>query len=269
MKTETEKVIEKAGKATPKKVAKTAPDKKVNKEAEIAPKIEKTSETKNVSEKFAAGLCYQKLCVIFIVGCVFGDFYERILNIFDHLFGNGNVAFWERRSATIYGPFSVIYGVGAVILALFLAERKLKLWQIFVRGALICGIAEIVIGYLQIWFTGTSSWDYSNHWLSFADGLSSPLIIFLWGFVAIFFAKIAYPLTCKLTDRIPKKAGDKTLKIIMIILVLDMLLSFSAVVRWNFRHRGNPPITPYGQFLDTVYPDDRMRGAYPNMEFVE
>lgn len=219
-------------------------------------------------KKFAAGLGYQKLCTIFIIGCIFGDVYEVVLNFCTHLIGNGEI-FIERRSATIYGPFSVIYGIGAVILAKCLAERGLKWWQLFIRGALICGISEIVIGYLQIWFTGTSSWNYSDHWLSFANNLSSPFIIFLWGFIAVFFIKCIYPLICKLTDRIPYEFGSKVLNIIMIFLVIDMLLSFSAVVRWNFRHQGNPPLTPYGQFLDTVYPDNRMKSAYPNMEFVE
>ncbi|MDO4889347.1 MAG: putative ABC transporter permease [Candidatus Saccharibacteria bacterium] len=219
--------------------------------------------------KFAEGLGYQKLSVIFIIACIFGDVYEIILNFCFHFFGNNGEIFLERRSAVIYGPFSVIYGVGAVILAKFLAERGLKWWQIFIRGALICGIAEIVLGYLQIFFTGTSSWDYSSHWLSFANGLSSPLIIFLWGFVALIFIKFIYPLICKLTDKIPAKIGSKVLNIVMILLVIDMLISFSAVVRWNYRHEGKQPFTPYGQFLDSVYPDDFMKKAYPNMEFIK
>ena len=227
--------------------------------------MEKTAEK---PVKFAEGLGYQKLATIFIIGCIFGDIYEIILNFCFHFFGNNGEIFLERRSATIYGPFSVIYGIGAVILAKVLAEKNLKWWQVFIRGALVCGIAEIVIGYLQICFTGTSSWDYSNHWLSFAHGLSSPLIIFLWGIIAVVYIEFAYPLICKITDKIPAKIGGRILNIVMVILVIDMLISFSAVVRWNFRHQGNPPLTPYGQFLDSAYPDDFMKKAYPNMEFV-
>ena len=102
--------------------------------------------------KFAEGLGYQKLSVIFIIACIFGDVYEIILNFCFHFFGNNGEIFLERRSAVIYGPFSVIYGVGAVILAKFLAERGLKWWQIFIRGALICGIAEIVSDFLHRYF---------------------------------------------------------------------------------------------------------------------
>ena len=233
-----------------------------------AQKTSPEAKAKSESARFGTGLGYEKLCTVFIIGCIFGDVYEVLLNFCTHLI-NEHEIFLERRSATIYGPFSVIYGVGAVILAKCLAERNLKWWQLFIRGALICGIAEIVIGDLQIWFTGTSSWNYSNHWLSFADGLSSPFIIFLWGFIAVFFIKCIYPLICKLTDAIPPVAGRKALNIIMVLLVIDMLISFSAVVRWNFRHQGNPPLTPYGQFLDSTYPDGRMKSAYPNMEFVK
>ncbi|MBQ9029520.1 putative ABC transporter permease [Candidatus Saccharibacteria bacterium] len=228
-----------------------------------------SEKAKDIPRKFGEGLGYEKLATIFIIGCIFGDVYEIILNFCFHFFGNGGEIFLERRSATIYGPFSVIYGVGAVILAKFLAERDLKWWQLFIRGALICGISEIVIGYLQIWFTGTSSWNYSDHWLSFANNLSSPLIILLWGIVATLYIKLLYPLICKLTDLVPPRPGRIALNIIMILLVIDMLISFSAVVRWNARHEGKPPLTPYGQFLDTAYPNDFMKKAYPNMEFVK
>lgn len=219
--------------------------------------------------KFAEGLGYQKLSIIFIIACIFGDLYEIILNFFFHFFGNNGEIFIERRSAVIYGPFSVIYGFGAILMAKALAEKNLKWWQIFIRGALICGIAEIILGYLQIFFTGTSSWNYSDHWLSFANNLSSPRIIILWGIIAVIFVKFVYPLICKLTDKIPAKTGAKVLNIIMVLLAIDMIISLSAVIRWNFRHEGKQPITPYGQFLDNVYPDNFMKEAYPNMEFIE
>ena len=219
--------------------------------------------------KFAEGLGYQKLSIIFLIACIFGDIYEIILNFCFHFFGNHGEIFLERRSAVIYGPFSVIYGAGAVLMAKTLAEKNLKWWQIFIRGALICGVAEIVLGYLQIWFTGTSSWNYSDHFLGFANGLSSPRILLLWGFIAVIFIKFVYPLICKLTDKIPVKSGSKILNVVMILLCVDMLLSFSAVVRWNSRHEGHAPSTFYGEFLDTAYPDDFMKKAYPNMEFIK
>ena len=217
-------------------------------------------------KRFGAGLGWQKLWVIFIVGCLFGYFYEVILNFFMHLFENGEI-FLERRSGVLYGPFSVIYGGGAVLMAKVLAEKNLKWWQVFLYGALLCGGCEYLIGWLQEIFTGTVSWDYSDHWMNF-NGRTSPRILLIWGIVAVVFIQWIYPWVDKLCAKIPYKIGGKILNVVVVLLCLDMLLSFSAMVRMSWRHDGVPAYTPYGKFLDAVYTDERMKQAYPNTELI-
>ena len=274
---------------------------------------EKSSERmpKKASKKpiFAEGICFKKLFFVFIIGSIFGDYYERLLNLVTYSWG-GTPWFWERRSAVIYGPFSIIYGFGAVliIVALIWLPNKilqkhqaksltnkakasltnkataslanetqdqttstivtdttpLTWWQLFLGGGILCGIAEYIFGVFQEIFTGTVSWNYSDHFLNI-NGRTSPYVMCIWGLICLIFVKYAYPPLSRLIEKIPLKIGNVIFWVFLIFLTFDMLISFSAVLKMNLRRHNIPTFTPYGEFLDSTYPDKRIRTAYPNM----
>jgi len=219
------------------------------------------------TEKFAEGTCFKKLFFVFIFGCVFGCFYEMILNFCAHLIWNHEI-FWETRSGVIYGPFSIIYGLGAVILTYVFTRRKFKWWQIFLLGGLIGGVFEVFVGYIQEIFTGTSSWNYGDHWLNIA-GKTSPRIMFVWGFICLVYMLAVYPAFSNLIEKIPSKIGDFIFWALLAFIIADCFISFTAVVRMNLRHHNVPVYTPYGRFLDHNYSDARIHRAYPNMVELE
>ena len=210
---------------------------------------------------------FRKIFIIFVVGCLFGYFYEVILNFVVHLVQNGEI-FLERRSGVIYGPFSIIYGLGAVLMVAVLAERNYKWWQLFLLGGLVCCVCEYITGWLQQTFTGTMSWDYSDHFMNINGRTSLPIFL-IWGTICVGFIGGIYPILSRWIDSLPEKWVEKFVLIMGIFLAVDMLISFSAVIRMGMRHKEIEAFTPYGQFLDTVYPDERVRQAYPNTEFVE
>ncbi len=240
---------------------------------------------------FAEGLSFKKLFFVFVVGSIFGDYYERIINLVGYSWG-GTPWFWERRSGVIYGPFSVIYGFGAVLMVLAFIwlpnklikqakKRKsiksrlesvatdenstpLSWWQLVLAGGLLGGIAEYIFGVLQEIFTGTVSWNYSDHFLNI-NGKTSPYVMLIWGLICLIFVKYAYPPLSRLIEKIPQKIGNVIFWILLAFLTFDMLISFSAVLRMNLRRHNVPTFTPYGEFLDSTYPDKRIRAAYPNM----
>ncbi len=107
-------------------------------------------------EKFAEGFCFYKLFLIFIIGCIFGVIYEElILNFFRFLI-NGEFHI-EPRRGLLYGPFSPVYGFGAVIMALF-AKTEKPVFKTFLYTSLIGGIVEYLISFLQETFTNSVSW---------------------------------------------------------------------------------------------------------------
>lgn len=216
---------------------------------------------------FAKGTGYQKMAIMFIVGCLFGYVYEVLWNFIAHLIEDGSF-FFERRSGVIYGPFSVVYGFGAVLMTWLLVDRGLKWWQAFLRGAIVCGVCEYLCSLLQETFTGTTSWDYSAHFLNF-QGRTSLQVMLIWGVTSVLFLFVVYPWVSKWVEKIPFQPASKILNFVVIFLVIDMFISLSAVLRMNLRHHDVPAYTPYGQFLDTVYPDEFMHWAYPNMVRVD
>lgn len=231
------------------------------------PEKSENSRKKSENPPFAPGTSPQKLAVIFIVGSLFGCFYEMILNFVTHLFADGTI-FWETRSAVIYGPFGVVYGFGAVLMTIFLVHKDHRWWQTFLYGALLCGACEYILGFLQETFTGTISWDYGHHLLNI-NHRTSVEIMLVWGVLSLLYVYLIFPAIDHLTSKLPFQPSTFILNAIIIFLCFDMAISLSAVIRQHFRHQGIPTLTPYGEFLDDHYPDARLREAYPNMQSVE
>ena len=208
-------------------------------------------------------LAFNSLLIVFLVGSIFGCYYEVILNFITRLIENGEF-FWETRSGVLYGPFSTIYGIGAILMTIALVGRNLKWCQVFIIGAIVDAAFEYIFSYLQEFFTGTTSWDYSNHFLNF-DGRTSVQVMITWGVICLFYVYIAYPLIDRLITLFSNKTGKLILRIVAVLLCIDLILSFSAVYRQYLRRQNIPPLTFYGRFIDEAYTDERLKKAFPNM----
>lgn len=74
-----------------------------------------------------------------------------------------------------------------------------------------------------------------------------------------------YPFVSTKIEKIPFNLGNIIYYILLVIVTIDMFISFSACIRMGLRHEGYKPITEYGEFLDRVYNDERMKKSYTNM----
>lgn len=221
-----------------------------------------SKDNKENNKKFAEGICFYKLFIIFIIGCIFGVFYEEIvLNVIDFL--KTGVFEYETRRGLIYGPFSPVYGAGAVAMCL-LAKKRRPVWQIFIYAGLAGGLVEYLISFLQEKFTGTISWDYSGQLLNIG-GRTGLKYIIIWGLCGLFLVYVVYPFISKLIEKIPVKIGNIIMPIIIILMSLDMIISFSAVIRQTLRRHDIKPYTFIGEFYDKYYPDEKLKKVYNNM----
>ena len=48
-------------------------------------------------------------------------------------------------------------------------------------------------------------------------------------------------------------------------MVLNMIISWSAIIRQTLRKNNVPPLTPIGNFLDEHYDDEFLSKYFPNM----
>lgn len=213
---------------------------------------------KAVAPKFAEGLSFEKLFFIFLICSVVGAIYEDILIYV--MQGQ-----WMLHRGVIYGPFNVIYGFGAALMCWILLRKPYKDWQIFGLAALVGGVVEYALSFLQEVFTGTTSWDYSHQLLNLNGRTTIPIMLF-WGLLGLLLVKVVYPLLSNLIEKIPVQFGETLYRVLLIFMIFDMLISWTAILRQNLRHQGVPPWTPVGEFYDGFYTGDYLRKYFPNME---
>lgn len=221
---------------------------------------------KKKKKLFAEGICFEKLFLIFVMGCIFGAFYEEILT-FGKRFINGQTLIWEYRRGVIYGPFSPIYGLGATLMTYFLARNQRPMWKTFTYAAILGGVVEYLLSFLQETYIGTVSWDYSNHFLNINGRTTIPFMI-AWGILGLIFVELIYPFISKCIENIPIHFGKILTNSLVVFLSLDMLISWTALYRQTTRREGRKPATFIGEIYDIIYPDQFLEKFFSNMKSV-
>ena len=209
-------------------------------------------------------LSWKKLFLIFLIFSIFGSLFEQVQYVIRHYQHTKEIQI-PSRTAVIYGQVNMIYGFGAVLFVLLLSKLK-KWYQIFIFGSLIGGIFEYLVSFLQEFFVGTSSWDYSQKFLNI-NGRTTIPIMCIWGLLSLLLIKIAYPYLSSLIEKIPASFGNILVSILLILITLDALISWTALIRQNHRRKGYPPMTKIGAICDKIYPDEVLKKAYPNMNY--
>ena len=136
--------------------------------------------------------------------------------------------------------------------------------EYFYIGSLIGGTFEYIISFLQETFTGTTSWDYSTYFLNINGRTTIPYMLF-WGLLCYILMVKIYPFITRKLEKVPQKLGNTIYHILLVVVTIDMIISFSACIRMGLRHEGYSPLTKYGEILDKVYNDERMKKSYTNM----
>ncbi|GFH42037.1 hypothetical protein Hs30E_05880 [Lactococcus hodotermopsidis] len=196
-----------------------------------------------------------KLFWLFIIGSVFGFVLETVFCFLV----NGRL---ECRSSLIFGPFNIIYGLAMVMLYLgkyLVAHRKLR--TIFLFGAITSTILEYVVSIVQEMLIGSVSWDYSSQPFNI-DGRVSLLFSVFWGILTIIWYLFVLPFLEKTIDHLSQKIKPVLTKLFILFLVLDLLISGLAVVKWHIRQVGP---TSKNTTIDKILNDTLMEKIYPNM----
>lgn len=218
-------------------------------------------------EKFAEGFCFKKMFFVFLIGSIIGSIYEELLHAAETFWETGQ-AEWSLRRGVIYGPFNVIYGLGAVLMICLLAKESYEWWKVFLYAAILGGVVEFMISFLQEVFTHTRSWDYSNEFLDI-DGRTTVPFMLVWGLLGLILVKVVYPWISNLIEKIPVEVGNFIFMTLLVFMILDMLISWSALIRQTMRHNHIPSYTPIGEFYDKYYSDAYLQKYFPNMQHLD
>lgn len=209
---------------------------------------------------FAAGMNFYKIALI----CFAGSFAGVIVEMLWCLITKG---YLESRAGLVYGPFNLLYGVGAVAITRMLyAYRNRSTLYSFVGGMLVGSAVEYVLSWAQELAFGSVSWDYS-HMPFNINGRICLLYSVFWGVLGVFWIKSLYPRLAKWILKIPNDIGKTVTIALCIVFAIDATVSVIAVDRWSHRIYGDAPQSAFGACIDEIFPDERMERIYANMHF--
>nr|WP_239512379.1 hypothetical protein [Bifidobacterium aerophilum] len=214
---------------------------------------------RDLSGKGYISLDFFNLFWLFVVGCVFGLTVETLYHL--AMYGGE----WQDRAGLLWGPFSPIYGCGAVILTVLLNRLWRQNWLlIFCASAVIGGTFE----YLTSWFMevafGITAWDYTGQWLSI-DGRTSGKFMFFWGVLGLAWIKLILPHLLAMIQRIPWRWRYMLTLVFFVFMVVDATMTLMALDAWYSRLAGISADSPVSRFFATHFDNEFMANRFQTM----
>lgn len=130
----------------------------------------------------------------------------------------------ESRQSFLYGPFSGIYGIGAIVMVLFLRYFNKNNNRLFIGGFIVGSIVEYTISLCAEVFLHVKWWDYSNMPLNINGRICVYYSIF-WGFLSVYFMSYVHPKIERLIDKIKSKISIRKLKIMIVAVTIFFFIN--------------------------------------------
>lgn len=212
------------------------------------------------TDHFAQGMNLYKILLI----CFIGSFIGVIIEMLYCLVQNGYI---ESRAGLIYGPFNLLYGLGAVALTASLYRfRNHSKWLSFMGGFVIGSAVEYACSWVQELAFGSRSWDYSGHAFNI-NGRICLLYSVFWGILGVLWMKDIYPWMAKLILKIPDRVGKIMTWVLVAFFAVNAVVTVIAVFRWSQRIDLIAPSNAFWSFIDSRFTNERMEFVFANMVF--
>lgn len=204
----------------------------------------------------AQGCGFGQLFLLFMVGAFLGDLTEMV-------FCRITAGVWMSRSSVVWGPFSIVWGLGiAGVTALLYRRRSRSVLFLFGMGTLLGGAYEYLCSVFTEIAFGTIFWDYSNMPLNL-NGRINLLFCFFWGIAVVVWFRFLYPYISNLLEKIPFAYGAVVIWALVAFMACDMMVSSMALMRYGQRSRGVLAAHGWQRIIDERFDDARMERIYP------
>ena len=130
------------------------------------------------------------------------------------------------------GPICPIYGVGVTLVIACLEAIQSNLLLLYISSVILVTVLEGVTGWAMDKLFHNKWWDYSK--LPFnIGGYVCLLFSLIWGVACVFIVYFVHPLIHQVLSLIPHTAGIALIAILGIALLSDMIVTTSAIVKFN------------------------------------
>ena len=200
---------------------------------------------------------------IFVVCCILGLVIEVIYHMV--VVDPGH---YQDRAGLLYGPFSPIYGVGAVLMTVALNRFHDKNpFIIFLVAAVIGGAFEFFVSWFMQTAFGIVAWDYTGTFLSI-DGRTNGMFMCMWGLLGLVWVKFALPVMLKIVNLIPWNWRYAITTVCAALMAVNCLLTLAALDCWYQREAGtmdNENPSAIVAFCNEHYNNDYMANRFQSM----
>lgn len=181
---------------------------------------------------------------------------------------------YQDRAGMLFGPFSPIYGCGAVLMTMALNRfYKKNPLIIFLVSALIGGAFEVFVGWFMQTSFGVVSWSYSHIRLF---GMPDPIAVLtggrtctpfacMWGLGGLIWIKVLLPRLLKLINMIPWKRRYSATVILTAVMLIDGVMTLQSLDYWYQRVNGTVRNIPVAQFYDKHFDNEYMENRFQSM----
>lgn len=141
----------------------------------------------------------------------------------------------ERRFVNrgfLNGPICPIYGVGVVMVVVFLEPFEDQWLLLYLASAVLVTLIEGMTGYVLDKLFHHKWWDYSELPLNIG-GYVCLLFSVVWGVACVVIVKVVHPLVGDLCALIPLGAGILILSVLSAALAADITVTVGGILRWN------------------------------------
>ncbi|WP_302964020.1 putative ABC transporter permease [uncultured Adlercreutzia sp.] len=214
-------------------------------------------------DKSGAGfieLDFFNLFWIFVIASVAGVVIESIYHVLVVDFGH-----YEDRAGLLWGPFSPIYGFGALLMTLALNRfHNAPVAVVFLVSALIGGAFEYFVSWFMEYAFGAVAWDYTGTFLNI-NGRTNFMFMCMWGVLGVVWVRLALPALLHTVNLIPWRWRYSITAVCAALMIFNGMMTLVALDCWYSRLAGAAPDNALEQFCAEHFDNQWMEHRFESM----
>ncbi|MDC4233750.1 putative ABC transporter permease [Actinomyces sp. B33] len=172
---------------------------------------------------------------------------------------------YQDRAGMLWGPFSPIYGFGALLMTIAL-NRWWNHSKIVIF--LVAGVIGAAFEYAVSWWMGSAfgivAWDYSGTFLN-VDGRTNAGFFCAWGLLGLVWIRLLLPDVLRAVDAIPLTWRAVVTTTAALAMLVNGAMTLMAIDRWYARQAGEAPAGPVEEWVDRTWDDAFMEHRFQTM----